>query len=67
MPGEMVGQFARDEEMCSRCKIRMALGYVVVCLECYLNALHPETIHRVLVYISAGWRVSTSGCLPRIH
>ena len=67
MPSEMVGQFANDGEMCSRCRVRLALGYRRMCLECCLEFLPPEVMHRVLVYVSAGWRVSEAGYPRKVH
>lgn len=67
MPDPMIGQFANDEEMCSRCSIRLALSYRRMCLECCLDILPPETMHKLAVYLMAGWRVNEAGYPRRVY
>ena len=67
MPGEMVGQFARDTAMCSRCGVLLALGYRSVCVRCALETMHPKWHAQVEHLLACGWRVSEAGYQRRVY
>ena len=67
MPSEMVGQFAHDPGMCSRCGVLLALGYRSVCVRCALETLHPKGHAQVEHLLACGWRVSEAGYPPLMY
>ena len=61
MPSEMVGQFAQDTAMCSRCGVLLALGYRSICARCALKTMHPKRRAQVEHLLACGWRVHEAG------
>lgn len=61
MPSEMIGQFARDAEMCSRCGVLLAPNYRSVCVRCTLETMHPKWRARIEHLLACGWRVNEAG------
>lgn len=61
MPDEMVGQFAYDPGMCSRCGVLLALSYRSVCGRCALETMHPKWRAQVEYLLACGWRVHEAG------